>query len=217
MEGPVGIALAPAMRKRPLGRPCLLTRLSLPPEVPRPRRKRGGKQKTLGAAAVEPVAAPSRRSVGMLASHFPKDFAAMSGQPVAAAVPAQHQWSPYVMNSGTVMAICGEDFAIVAGDTRMSVGYQIQSRDVPKLLKITDRTVLATGGHCQADTLQLQKMIRARMIQYEHQNGKEPKTSSVAQLVSQMLYNRRFFPLLTKNILAGIDEDGACTHLRAPR
>lgn len=140
---------------------------------------------------------------------IPADVAAMSGyEPHTAGGPHQHQWSPYVMNSGTVMAICGKDFAVIAGDTRMSVGYQIQSRNVGKLLKITDRTVLATGGHCQADTLHLHKMIRARMTQYEHQNHKPAKTSAIAQLVSQMLYNRRFFPLLTKNIIAGLDEDG---------
>lgn len=140
-----------------------------------------------------------------------RDVAAMSGYGAssAAAGPTMHQWSPYVMNSGTVMAICGKDFAVIAGDTRMSVGYQIQSRNVGKLLKVTDKAVLGTGGHCQADTLNLQKLLRARMVQYEHQNGKTPKTSAVAQLVSQMLYGRRFFPLLTKNIVAGLDEDGA--------
>ncbi|KAG8465400.1 hypothetical protein KFE25_002707 [Diacronema lutheri] len=139
-----------------------------------------------------------------------RDVAAMSGYGAssAAAGPTMHQWSPYVMNSGTVMAICGKDFAVIAGDTRMSVGYQIQSRNVGKLLKVTDKAVLGTGGHCQADTLNLQKLLRARMVQYEHQNGKTPKTSAVAQLVSQMLYGRRFFPLLTKNIVAGLDEDG---------
>lgn len=126
-----------------------------------------------------------------------------------AAGPTMHQWSPYVMNSGTVMAICGKDFAVIAGDTRMSVGYQIQSRNVGKLLKVTDKAVLGTGGHCQADTLNLQKLLRARMVQYEHQNGKTAKTSAIAQLVSQMLYGRRFFPMLTKNIVAGLDEDGA--------
>jgi 20S proteasome subunit beta 6 len=138
------------------------------------------------------------------------DVAAMSGYgPSQAAGPHQHQWSPYVMNSGTVMAICGKDFAVIAADTRMSVGYQIQSRNVGKLFKVTDQTVLGTGGHCQADTIQLQKLLRARMVQYQHQNGRTAKTSAIAQLVSQMLYGRRFFPLLTKNIVAGLDEDGA--------
>ncbi|KAJ1632176.1 nucleophile aminohydrolase [Pavlovales sp. CCMP2436] len=137
------------------------------------------------------------------------DVAAMSGYGSLAVAggPHQHQWSPYVMNSGTVMAICGKDFAVIAGDTRMSVGYQIQSRNVGKLFKVSEQAVLGTGGHCQADTLQLQKLMRARIVQYEHANGKKPKTSAVSQLVSQMLYNRRFFPLLTKNIVINIIKD----------
>lgn len=36
----------------------------------------------------------------------------------------------------TVLAIAGEDFCIVASDTRLSEGYSIHSRDSPKCYKL---------------------------------------------------------------------------------
>jgi hypothetical protein len=49
-----------------------------------------------------------------------------------AAASEQGQWSPYTMNGGTSMAVAGKDFCVVAGDTRMSKGYSISCRHVPK-------------------------------------------------------------------------------------
>lgn len=50
----------------------------------------------------------------------------------------QAQWSPYNVNEGTALAVAGADFAIVCGDTRMSDGYTILSRQQPKIFKLYD-------------------------------------------------------------------------------
>ncbi len=43
---------------------------------------------------------------------------------------------------------------------------------------------------------------------YEHVHHKEMSCQAVAQLLSVMLYQRRFFPFYTYNILAGLDKEG---------
>jgi 20S proteasome subunit beta 6 len=50
--------------------------------------------------------------------------------------PQQRQFNPYSDNGGTILAIAGADFTVIAGDTRQSEGYNIQTRYAPKVFKL---------------------------------------------------------------------------------
>nr|ACH46273.1 putative proteasome subunit beta type 1 [Taeniopygia guttata] len=118
-----------------------------------------------------------------------------------------HRFSPYTFNGGTVLAIAGEDFCIVASDTRLSEGYSIHSRDSPKCYKLTERTVIGcTGFH--GDCLTLTKIIEAGGEMYKHSNFKTMTTGAIAAMLSTILYSRRFFPYYVYNIIGGLDEEG---------
>merc|ERR1739838_816885 len=107
--------------------------------------------------------------------------------------PVEHHWSPYAMNGGTALAIAGENFSVIASDTRLSQGFSIHTRDSPKTYRLSENTVLAcTGFH--GDVLTLTKMIGVRM---------KMSTKAIAAMLSTMLYYRRFFPYYTYNIIAG--------------
>lgn len=43
---------------------------------------------------------------------------------------------------------------------------------------------------------------------YQHEHQKEMTTPAAAQMLSIMLYHKRFFPYYVSNILAGLDENG---------
>ena len=51
--------------------------------------------------------------------------------------PTQHaSWSPYDNNGGCCVAVAGEDYCVVAADTRMSTGFSIMTRDCEKIVKL---------------------------------------------------------------------------------
>jgi hypothetical protein len=52
---------------------------------------------------------------------------------------------------------------------------------------------------------------QARNVTYQHSHGKPMSCPATAQLLSNTLYNRRFFPLFTFNLCAGLDEEGERT------
>ena len=65
----------------------------------------------------------------------------------------ERRFSPYSDNGGSVVAIAGEDFCVIASDTRLSGhGYAILSREQPKLFKLSETTILGSTG-CWCDIL----------------------------------------------------------------
>ncbi|PVU99023.1 hypothetical protein BB559_001085 [Furculomyces boomerangus] len=119
----------------------------------------------------------------------------------------QHGWEPYVDNGGTSLAIAGEDFCVIASDTRQSEGYSINTRFDPKIHKITDKIMLATTGY-SADAKRLTEVIKMQTERYFYKHEKNMESHAAAQMLSVILYQKRFFPYYVFPILAGIDNEG---------
>ncbi|XP_050385944.1 proteasome subunit beta type-1 [Argentina anserina] len=120
----------------------------------------------------------------------------------------QHaNWSPYDNNGGSVVAIAGADYCVVAADTRMSTGYSILTRGYSKISKLADKAYMASSGF-QADVKALQKHLSAKHSIYQHQHNKQMSCPAMAQLLSNTLYFKRFFPYYAFNVLGGLDNEG---------
>jgi len=96
---------------------------------------------------------------------------------------------------------------VVAGDTRLSTGYRIHTRDSSKVSQLTDKCVIASAG-MKSDAITLHRMLKARIVMYEHKHRRQPSTTAVAQMLSTVLYGKRFFPYYCFNILSGVDDEG---------
>lgn len=121
--------------------------------------------------------------------------------------PMECRWSPYINNGGTVLAVAGDDYVVVIGDTRLSIGYAIHTRRSSKIAQLTSKCVIATAG-MQSEMLTLHRLLKIRVDLYKHRHRTEPSVTAVAQMLSVILYSKRFFPYYTFNLLAGVDDEG---------
>ncbi|KAL6900912.1 hypothetical protein ACP4OV_005588 [Aristida adscensionis] len=117
------------------------------------------------------------------------------------------RFDPYEDNGGTCVAVAGDGYCVVAADTRLSVGYSILSRDHSKIVQLADKCVLASSGF-QGDIKALQKNLAAKELAYEHNHNKKMSCPAMAQLLSNTLYYKRFFPYFAFNVLGGLDSQG---------
>lgn len=123
-------------------------------------------------------------------------------------VPIEHRYSPYADNGGTVLGIAGEDFAVLAGDTRQVVGYSINSRYEPRVFDVGDNIAMTANGFA-ADGNALIERFKSQLKWYKFNNGyKKMSMKSAARYIQHMLYNKRFFPYYVSTVLAGLDEEG---------
>mmetsp|Transcript_1328 Transcript_1328/g.1116 ORF Transcript_1328/g.1116 Transcript_1328/m.1116 type:complete len:243 (-) Transcript_1328:100-828(-) len=123
--------------------------------------------------------------------------------------PLEHKndFNPYQDNGGTCIAVPGADFCVVSTDNRVSKGYTIATRNGSKITKLTERCVITTSGML-ADQITLHKVLKNRVARYVHEHRREPTVGAVAQMLSNILYYKRFFPYYTFNMIASIDENG---------
>lgn len=122
-------------------------------------------------------------------------------------VPIEHRFNPYSDSGGTILGIAGEDFAVLAGDTRHTVGYSINSRYEPKVFDAGDNIVVSANGF-SADGEALVTRFKNQLKWYHFNHQKKMTLSSAARFIQHMLYGKRFFPYYVHTIIAGLDEEG---------
>ena len=106
----------------------------------------------------------------------------------------------------TVGLIC-KDAVVMAADKRASMGYLIASKDVDKILKITERIALTIAG-AASDGQMLAKFLKAEMELYKLNSGTEPSLSVASNLMANIVFEKAksFIPYYIQLIMGGLDE-----------
>lgn len=113
----------------------------------------------------------------------------------------------YDDNGGTCVAVAGADYAIVAASTRMASGFSILTRKSTKMCAVSPKVVVASAGFA-GDAATLHKVLKSRDAAFRHAHGGPMSVVALAQLLSNTLYHKRFFPYFTFNLAVGLDADG---------
>jgi proteasome beta subunit len=119
------------------------------------------------------------------------------------AQPAGYAWIPGATTIGVVCA----DGVILASEKRVTYGYLVVSKGVKKVFKITDQIGAACAG-LVGDMQILTREVEAQASLFSMDVGRKISVRSAAKLMSVILFNRRYAPLITQTIVGGLDEEG---------
>jgi proteasome beta subunit len=116
---------------------------------------------------------------------------------------AGYAWIPGATTIGVVCA----DGVILASEKRVTYGYLVVSKGVKKVFKITDQIGAACAG-LVGDMQILTREVEAQASLFSMDVGRRISVRSAAKLMSVILFNRRYAPLITQTIVGGLDEEG---------
>ena len=123
-------------------------------------------------------------------------------------IPSQAQQGGYAWIPGaTTIGVIYRDGVILASEKRVAYGYFIVSKGGKKVFKITDRIGAACAG-LVGDMQILAREIEAQANLFSMDVGRPISVKAAAKLMANVLFNRRYAPLITQTIVAGLDEDG---------
>jgi len=107
-------------------------------------------------------------------------------------------------NGGAVVAMVGKECVAIASDTRFGIQAQTLATNKSKIYKVHDRCFLGLAG-LATDNQTLYEKLKFRTNLYKLREEREIKPSVLANLVSSLLYERRFGPYFVEPVVCGLE------------
>jgi len=125
----------------------------------------------------------------------------------------EQEQQPYMFIPGaTTIGVVCTDGVILASEKRVSYGYLVMSRVGKKVFKVTDTIGAACAG-LVSDMQILIREVEAYANLFRLDANRPIAVKSAAKVMSNLLFSRRLFPLITQTIVGGIDEEGASLYV----
>lgn len=107
------------------------------------------------------------------------------------------------MPGATAIGLSYQGGILLAAEKRISYGNFVVNKNTRKIFPITDQVASACAGMV-ADMQVLTRQVGALAKIRKLETRREVETNSVAKLMSVIMFERRFFPLLTQVIVGGV-------------
>lgn len=107
------------------------------------------------------------------------------------------------MPGATAVGIAYDEGVVFASERRIAYGNFLVSKNTKKTFQITPRVGAACAGlvaDMQILSLQISALAKIRKMELK----RDVPPNSIAKMMSNMMYERRFFPLLTQVIVGGV-------------
>src|SRR6476660_1872337 len=108
------------------------------------------------------------------------------------------------MPGATAVGITYDGGVVMASERRISYGNFVVSKTTKKTFKITDFVGACCAGmvsDMQILAMQMRALTKIRKMELK----REIPPNSVAKMMSSLMYERRYYPLLTQVIVGGVD------------
>jgi len=107
-------------------------------------------------------------------------------------------------NGGAVVAMVGKNCVAIASDLRFGVQAQTVATTMPKIHKINDKCFIGLAGLTTDNQTVFQK-IKFRTNLYKLREERDIKPSVLGNLVSTLLYEKRFGPYFVEPVICGLE------------
>ncbi len=111
------------------------------------------------------------------------------------------------MPGATALGVVYSDGVILASEKRVTYGYFVTSKAGKKVFKITDH-IGATCAGLVSDMQNLIREVEAYANLFKLDINRRISVRSAAKVMSNLLFGRRLFPLITQTIIGGVDDEG---------
>lgn len=120
---------------------------------------------------------------------------------------AQQNGLAWIPGATTIGVVCA-DGVVLAAEKRVTYGYFVASKGGKKVFKITDCIGAACAG-LVGDMQILAKEVEAQAELFNMDVGRPITVRAASKLMANILFNRRYAPLITQTIVGGLDDEGA--------
>lgn len=109
------------------------------------------------------------------------------------------------MPGATAIGLTYQEGIVLAAEKRITYGNFVVNKNTKKIFSITDQVASACAGMV-ADMQVLTRQVGALAKIRKLETRREMATNSVAKLMSVIMFERRYFPLLTQVIVGGVHD-----------
>lgn len=115
--------------------------------------------------------------------------------------------NPMEYSGAAVVAMAGKDCVAIASDRRFGAQFQTISMDFQKVFRMHDRLYVGLNG-LPTDIQTIAKTLEFRLKMYSMREERDMKPATFTQMLSSMLYEKRFGPYFAEPVVAGLEADG---------
>jgi proteasome beta subunit len=108
----------------------------------------------------------------------------------------------------TTMGIICRDGAVLAAESKSTMGYLIASKESEKILQLEDHIAMTIAG-ASGDAESLARYMKAELKLLSIENQRKISVKGAATLLANILQGSKYYPYYVQLIIGGYDSSGA--------